>query len=105
MFSGMIVVFLAVFLLYGFQHYKAIDCGYKIEQAREQRDSLLESNRQLRLEEASLRDPERIDALAHAIGMQSPQAGQVVRMESDGSDPAVPVMARVAAVSVISATQ
>jgi cell division protein FtsL len=99
------MVFLAVFLLYGWQHYKAIDYGYKIEQARQVRDGLLEENRALHLEEASLRDPERIDVLAHAIGMQSPEAGQVVRMETGGNEPAVPVMARMTAVSVISATQ
>ena len=34
-------------------------------------------NRALRLEEASLRDPERIDVMARKLGLQSPQPGQV----------------------------
>jgi len=36
----------------------------------------------LRLEEASLRDPERIDRMARELGLQSPQAGQVMRMDT-----------------------
>ena len=59
-------------------------------------------NRTLRLEEASLRDPERIDRLARQLGMQSPQAGQVIRMESAPPDAGAPVMASVAPVAVIS---
>ena len=39
-------------------------------------------NRALRLEEASLRDPERIDTLARKLGLQSPQAGQVMHMDT-----------------------
>ena len=38
-------------------------------------------NRALRLEEASLKDPERIDAIARRMGLQSPQAGQVQEMD------------------------
>ena len=47
-----------------------------------QRDGLMEMNRALRLEEASLRDPERIDMLARKLGLQSPQAGQVMHMDT-----------------------
>src|SRR5919198_3452879 len=47
-------------MAYAFQHFKAIEYGYKIESLKSQRDSLIEMNRALRLEEASLRDPERI---------------------------------------------
>jgi DNA-binding transcriptional regulator YdaS (Cro superfamily) len=54
----------------------------------------------LRLEEASLRDPERIDTLARRLGLQSPQAGQVIRIDSDLPDANASVLARV--VSVIS---
>jgi len=61
---------------------------------------LAEMNRALRLEEASLRDPERIDTLARRLGLQSPQAGQVIRMDSDLPDANASVLASV--VSVIS---
>jgi len=69
-------------MAYAFQHFKAIEYGYKIESLKAQRDSLVEMNRALRLEEASLRDPERIDRMARELGLQSPQAGQVIRMDT-----------------------
>ena len=87
---------------YALQHFRAIEYGYKIETLRSQRDGLTEMNRALRLEEASLRDPERIDVMARKLGMQSPQPGQVVRMDAD-VDGAAPVMASVTPVSVVSA--
>src|SRR6202171_2832938 len=86
---------------YALQHFRAIEYGYKIETLRAQRNSLTEMNRALRLEEASLRDPERIDVMARKLGMQSPQPGQVVRMDAD-ADAIAPVMASVTPVAVIS---
>jgi hypothetical protein len=67
-----------------------------------QRDGMLEMNRALRLEEASLRDPERIDVLARKLGLQSPQAGQVMRLEGGSGDAAAPIMASATQVPVIS---
>jgi cell division protein FtsL len=89
-------------MTYAFQHFKAIEYGYKIEALRSQRNSLSELNRALRLEEASLQDPQRIDVLARKMGLQSPQAGQVIHMDSAFPDSAVPVMASVTPISVIS---
>jgi cell division protein FtsL len=88
-------------MTYTWQHFKAVEYGYKVESLKLQRDGLLEDNRALRLEEASLRSPDRIDRLARDFGMQPPQAGQVVRMDS-ASDSGAPVVASVAGVSVIS---
>ncbi len=90
-------------MTYAWQHFKAIEYGYKIEAMKIQRDGLLEVNRTYRLEEASLRSPDRIDRLAREYGMQPPQAGQVIRMDAASPDSGVPVMASVAAVSVVSA--
>jgi cell division protein FtsL len=87
---------------YALQHFRAIEYGYKIETLRVQRDGLAEMNRALRLEEASLRDPERIDVMARKLGLQSPRPGQVMRMDSIG-DIGAPVMASVTPVSVVSA--
>jgi len=88
---------------YAFQHFKAIEYGYKIESLKSQRDSLIEMNRALRLEEASLRDPERIDRMARELGLQSPQAGQVMRMETALPEGSSSVMASLTPVSVVSA--
>ena len=87
---------------YALQHFRAIEYGYKIESLRAERDGLTEMNRALRLEEASLRDPERIDMMARKLGLQSPQPGQVMRMDSS-DEAATPVMASVTPVSVVSA--
>ncbi len=87
---------------YALQHFRAIEYGYKIEALRSERDGLTEMNRALRLEEASLRDPERIDLKARQLGLQPPQPGQVVRMDS-ASDAGTPVMASVTPVAVVSA--
>jgi cell division protein FtsL len=89
-------------MTYALEHLRAIEYGYKIEAVKTQRDGLLEMNRALRLEEASLRDPERIDLMAHRLGLQSPQPGQVIQMDS-AADAATPVMASVTPVAVVSA--
>ena len=82
-------------MTFTWQHFKAIEYGYKIEAIRTQRDGLLEINRALRLEQASLRDPERIDVLARKMGMQPLQAGQVVHMDAASQEVSTPVMASV----------
>jgi len=99
---GIALVCLFVLVMtYTWQHFKAVEYGYKVESLKAQRDGLLEENRALRLEEASLRTPDRIDRLARDFGMQPPQAGQVIRMDSTSPDSGMPVMAS-ASVSVIS---
>ena len=99
--TALACLFLLVFT-YAWQHFKAIEYGYKVESLRSQRDGLMEMNRALRLEEASLRSPDRIDKLAREYGMQPPRAGQVIRMDSALPDAGTPVIASVASVSVIS---
>jgi cell division protein FtsL len=90
-------------MTFAWQHYKAIEYGYKIEAMKIQRDGLTEMNRALRLEDASLRDPWRIDNWAKQHGMQPPQAGQIIRMDSAIPDSGAPVMASVTPIRVISA--
>src|ERR1700675_774540 len=90
-------------MTFAWQHFRAIEYGYKIETLRVQRDGLTEMNRALRLEEASLRDPERIDALARKLGLQSPQAGQVMHMDTVSPDAATPELASVTPVAMVSA--
>jgi cell division protein FtsL len=100
-FACALAILFALVMVYAWQHFSAIEYGYRIEASKSQRDLLAETNRALHLEEASLRNPERIDALARQMGLQTPIAGQVVRIEPSAKDPGVPVMAR-ADVAVIS---
>src|ERR1700733_1736830 len=90
-------------MTFAWQHYKAIEYGYKIEALKIQKDGLTEINRALRLEDASLRDPQRIDNWARQHGMQPPQAGQIIHMDSTNAESSGPVMASVSPIRVISA--
>jgi cell division protein FtsL len=85
------ILFLLV-MVYVWQHFSAIEMGYNIEAQKVQVEHLSEQNRQLRLSEAELTDPERIDRIAKQLGLDAPQPGQVVRQ--DGSDSMAPVLAQ-----------
>ncbi len=88
------VFLLSLMFVYAWQHFGAIEYGYRIEAQKAQRDALVEANRELRLEEAALRDPERIDVLARRMGMQPPQVGQLSRMDQPPAEPAAPILAQ-----------
>ena len=92
-------------MTYVWQHFSAIEYGYRIEQLKAERDTIAESNRALSLEEASLKDPSRIDRLARELGMQRPVDGQWQPMETAASDPSVPIMAKANGIMVVSALQ
>jgi cell division protein FtsL len=90
----MSVLFLLV-MVYVWQHFSAIEIGYHVEAQKQQVEELREQNRQLRLTEAQLTDPGRIDKIARQLGLDAPQPGQVVR--PDGGDPNAPVLAQATA--------
>jgi cell division protein FtsL len=96
-------VLFAMVMLYAWQHFSAIEYGYRIEALQAKHDNITEANRLLRLELAQLKNPERIDALAKRMGLQSPDAGQVLRLEADPNVNGGAVMARNSDVMVISA--
>jgi cell division protein FtsL len=82
---------LSLIMIYGWQHFSAIECGYRIETEKQQMQSLEEQNRQLRLTKAQLADPQRIDTMARNLGLSAPHPGQVVHPNatSDASTPAM----------------
>ena len=90
--TSLACLFLLVFT-YAWQHFKAIEYGYQIESAKRELSEKTEMNHALRLEDASLRDPERIDVLARRMGLVPPEPGQVIRMDSAAGDAQGPVMA------------
>lgn len=92
-------------MVYLWQHFSAIEYGYKIEQLKAERDTIAETNRALSLEEASLKDPSRIDRLARELGMQRPVDGQWQPMDNAANDQATPVMAKANSIMVISGMQ
>ena len=102
MFSAVMGVLFLLTMFYAWQHFRSIEYGYQIEAQRAERDNLLEVNRTLKLEDASLRDPGRIDALARQMGLESPHPGQVMRLDND-AQPGSPIVAQVSTVAVIPA--
>ena len=82
--TALAAMFLLGLFTYGWQHYRWIQHGYRIEEAQKKRDQLAEIGRQLRLERASLRNPQRIDAIARRqLGMVVPAPGQLVTFSAD----------------------
>lgn len=69
-------------MTYVWQHFSSIELGYTVEAQKLQVEHLREENRQLRLTEAQLSDPDRIDKIARQLGLDIPQPGQVVRPET-----------------------
>jgi cell division protein FtsL len=92
--AAMSVLFVFV-MFYGWQHFSAIEYGYKVEAEKQQCASLEDQNRRLRLTEAELCNPDRIDKMAKKLGMSAPRPGQVVRQENE-FDASTPVMAQAA---------
>src|SRR6202046_223227 len=90
--SALAVLFLLVFT-YAWQHFKAIEYGYQIESAKRELSNLTEMNRALRLEDASLRAPQRIDLMSRRMGLVPPDPGQVIRMDASPAEADAPVMA------------
>ena len=90
--TALACLFLLVFT-YAWQHFRAIEYGYQIESSKRELGNLTEMNRALRLEDASLRDPERIDVMARRMGLIPTEHGQVIRMDSASPDASAPVMA------------
>jgi len=95
-FTGMMSVLFVLVMVYVWQHFSAIEIGYHVEAQKAQVEQLREENRQLRLTEAQLTDPGRIDRIAKQLGLSEPEPGQVVRPEG-GGDPNAPVLAQASA--------
>lgn len=77
-FSIAVAALFLLIMVYGLQHFYAIEGGYRVESEKQTLEQLREQNRQLRLSEAQLTQPARIDALARQYGLGEPQPGQVV---------------------------
>ncbi len=78
-FAGAMAMLFALVMFYGWQHYMSIQAGYHVETEKQQLSQLQEANRELRLSEAQLSDPARIDRMARGMGLEQPMPGQVVR--------------------------
>jgi cell division protein FtsL len=91
-FTATMSILFVLVMVYVWQHFSAIEVGYQIEAQKRHVEQLREDNRQLRLSEAQLSDPGRIDQIARQLGLDAPQPGQVVR--PDGAGSGAPVLAQ-----------
>lgn len=94
-FTAALTVLLTLLMVYGFQHFYAIESSYRVESQKQLLDQLREENRQLRLAEAQLSQPGRIDMAARELGLAEPQPGQVIHPASH-LDSSAPTLAQAA---------
>jgi len=90
-FSAAISVLFTLVMFYGLQHFYAIESGYRVEAEKQTVEQLREENRQLKLTEAQLTQPGRIDSMARQLGLAEPAPGQVIHPAArpDASAPAL----------------
>jgi cell division protein FtsL len=89
---GLGVLVFSFVLILAWQHFECVRYGYEIEQCKAEQAALEEQNHRLRLEQAALADPERIDTLARTrLGMVTPNPQQLIRV--GGPEPAADALA------------
>ena len=65
-------------MLYIFQHFRCIDLSFQLEDLRAKQTQAMALNGQLKLKIETWRNPHRIDAIAHQLGLQRPDPSQVL---------------------------
>jgi cell division protein FtsL len=91
-FTRIMSLLFVLVMVYVWQHFSAIEVGYKVETQKHQVAEMQEQNRQLRLQEAQFSNPVRIDQIARQLGLDAPQPGQMVGPDGLGSS--APVLAQ-----------
>lgn len=73
--GGIVAVF---FMLYIYQHFRCIDLSFQLEDLKAKQAQVASLNSELKLEIASLRNPMRIDVIAHRqLGLTQPLPTQI----------------------------
>jgi len=94
-FTIAMTMFFLLTMVYVWQHFSAIEVGYRVEAQKTQVELLREQNRQLELSEAQLSDPGRIDHIAKELGLDTPLPGQVVRQDGMAGNSSVMAQAHI----------
>jgi hypothetical protein len=94
-FAAAVTMLFTLIMVYGLQHFSAIEISYHVESEKQTLEQLRETNRKLRLSEAQLTQPGRIDGMARQLGLGEPQPGQVVHPNA-GPDASAPTLAQAA---------
>ena len=76
--AGLGAIVAAFLMMYIYQHFRCIDLSFQLEDLRARQVQAAALNSELRLEIASLRNPRRIDAIAHRqLGLTQPLPAQM----------------------------
>jgi cell division protein FtsL len=94
-FSAAAAVLFSLIMIYGLQHFYAIESSYRVESEKQALNQLREENRQLRLTTAELSQPARIDQMARQLGLAAAQPGQVVHPNTVPTDSGAPALAQI----------
>ena len=77
-FLAVAAVTLSCTLCYVWTRHQVTTWGYKISEAANRQNTLMQTNRELRLETASLRSPRRVEKIARKeLGLDFPKPGQI----------------------------
>src|SRR5271169_5687441 len=81
--GGIVAMF---FMLYIYQHFRCIDLSFQLEDLKSRQTQAMALNGQLKLKIETWRNPRRIDAIAHQLGLQRPDPAHVLEYSTfDGA--------------------
>lgn len=76
---GVVILLVLGSLLYAWSSLKITHIGYEMADALKERKNLMETNERLKIELATLKSPDRIEALAvQKLGMRTPKSREFV---------------------------
>lgn len=100
--GGIVLILIGLFVAYGWPRAVLRDTGSSAGKLQREQERLLEENRELRLEKASLQDLKRVETIAvDSLGLRSPASSDVIVVERPQN---LPKDSRVAAKTVSGAT-
>ncbi len=68
-------------MLFAWQHFECVRYGYMIQQLKQDHAEMVERNHTLKVQFASLSDPQRIDTLARSeLGLAPPKPNQIIQV-------------------------
>ncbi len=84
---GVIAAMFMLALLYIGPALAMLRTGYRLQDLKKEYEALVQASRQLQVQEARLRDPQRIYGIARRLNLDAPAPEQVVWPEANGNIP------------------
>ncbi|MBK5256996.1 MAG: cell division protein FtsL [Vicinamibacteria bacterium] len=100
--GGMVLILIGLFVAYGWPRAALRNTGSSAGKLQREQEKLLEENRELRLERATLRDLKRIETIAFSLDLHPPVSANVIVVERPQN---LPKEARMAAKTALRESQ